>query len=64
MLTLTRKEGQTIRVGQDVLIVIKRVKGSYVSVGIDAPLDLTIRRGELTERGDDEGDGEERRVAG
>lgn len=49
MLVLTRKSNQRIRIGEDITIVVKKVKGSYVQIGIDAPSELLILRDELCE---------------
>ncbi|MDU4255975.1 carbon storage regulator, partial [Pseudomonas sp.] len=37
MLSLTRSVGKTIRIGDDIEIVILRVRGNQVRVGISAP---------------------------
>jgi len=50
MLTLTRKVGESIYVGKDVMIVVKEVKGKQVRIGIDAPLEFPVYRGEIFER--------------
>lgn len=55
MLVLTRKTTETIRIGNDVTITILRVKGQTVRVGIEAPRDVRVVRGELpTKDGDNE----------
>lgn len=47
MLVLTRKPAETIRIGDNVVIkVIKTAKGA-VKIGIDAPEDVRVIRGEL-----------------
>ena len=46
MLVLSRKVGEEIVVG-DIRIRIVGGKGSRVTVGIDAPVDVPIMRGEL-----------------
>lgn len=48
MLVLTRKTGQQIRIGPDVTITVVSVRGGYVRLGIEAPRDIRIRRGEST----------------
>ncbi len=50
MLVLSRKESQTIRIGDDIEITLVRVSGDRVRVGIQAPPDLLILRGELEKR--------------
>ncbi|MEZ6059064.1 MAG: carbon storage regulator [Planctomycetaceae bacterium] len=49
MLVLTRKPAETIRIGNDIVIkVIKTARGA-VKIGIDAPQDVRVVRGELLE---------------
>ena len=52
MLVLSRKERQTILVGDEIEITICRVSGRRVTIGLRAPQDVCIRRGEV--RADDE----------
>ena len=47
MLVLSRKVGERIVIGDNVTVVINRIVGSRVSVGIEAPTDVRIVRGEL-----------------
>ena len=47
MLVLTRKVGQKLVIGDDITVVINRISGNRVSVGIEAPKDVHIVRGEL-----------------
>jgi carbon storage regulator len=47
VLTLTRKAGESIRIGDDISIIIKEVKGRQVRVGIVAPRDVYVCREEL-----------------
>jgi len=47
MLVLSRKTGERIRIGENITIVVNRVVGSRVSVGIEAPSNVRIVRGEL-----------------
>ena len=49
MLVLTRKAAETIRIGDDIVIkVIKTGMGS-VKIGIEAPVNIRVMRGELNE---------------
>ena len=49
MLVLTRKAAETIRIGNDIVIkVIKTAKGT-VKIGIEAPANIRVMRGELVE---------------
>lgn len=47
MLVLSRKVGETIWIGQDVEIYISEVKGEQVKIGIRAPRNIEVVRGEL-----------------
>jgi carbon storage regulator len=47
MLVLSRKPGERIMVGDDVVITIVRVGPNTVRVGIEAPRDMNIVREEL-----------------
>lgn len=47
MLVLSRKVGETIWIGEDVEIVISEVKGEQVKIGIRAPRNIDVVRGEL-----------------
>jgi carbon storage regulator len=47
MLVLTRKSEETIILDGRVVLKILRIKGATVRVGIEAPADVRIMRGEL-----------------
>ena len=47
MLVLTRKSGQSIRVGDGILLKVLECKGNYVKIGITAPLQLPVHREEV-----------------
>jgi carbon storage regulator len=49
MLVLTRKQGQSIRIGDDIVISVVRTKGKAVRIGIQAPLAVPVLRGEVAE---------------
>ncbi len=49
MLILTRKLGETIRIGNDIKITILEAKGRQIRIGIDAPPDITVHREEIYE---------------
>ncbi len=50
MLILTRLPGQTLLIGDDIVIEVLGVEGHQVRVGLTAPSDITILRQELAER--------------
>lgn len=47
MLVLTRKQSETIRIGESITITVLKMKGKSVRLGIEAPHHLTVIRGEL-----------------
>ena len=47
MLVLSRKPGEQVVIGNDITITVVEVQGNRVRVGIDAPEQVRILRGEL-----------------
>jgi len=47
MLCLTRKPGDTIMIGDDIIVMVYRVDGDQVKIAIKAPPHVRIVRGEL-----------------
>ena len=47
MLVLSRKEGQKIILDNKIVVEVVRVQGNRVTLGIAAPVDIKILRGEL-----------------
>ena len=47
MLVLTRKLQETIQIGENITITVVRIKGNTVRVGIEAPRDVRVARGEV-----------------
>ena len=43
-LTLSRKESESIQIGDDITITVFKIKGNRVNINIDAPKDLKITR--------------------
>ena len=52
MLVLTRKSQDSIRIGDHIKVTILRIKGNTVRIGVEAPEDVRIVRGELPHFGD------------
>jgi len=48
MLILTRKQGESITIGDDIKVSILEVKGKYVRVGVEAPRNLAVHRQETS----------------
>ena len=49
MLVLSRKENQAIHIGDDIKLTVLRVHGKTIRIGIEAPENVRILRGELAE---------------
>jgi carbon storage regulator CsrA len=47
MLVLTRKTTEQIRIGDNIVISVLKLKGNAVRIGIEAPRDIRVLRGEL-----------------
>ncbi|MFI5233762.1 MAG: carbon storage regulator CsrA [Gemmatimonadales bacterium] len=47
MLILSRRAGDSLMIGGGVRIVVLGVEGSSVRLGIDAPIDVRVLRGEI-----------------
>mgnify|MGYP005831469707 CR=1 FL=1 len=50
MLILTRRVGERIAIGDEILITILEVKGKQVRLGIQAPSNTTVHREEIYAR--------------
>jgi carbon storage regulator len=48
MLVLSRKLKETIVVNEEITIEILQIKGNQIRIGIVAPREVRVRRGELT----------------
>ena len=46
MLVLTRREGERIRIGDDVWVTVLRTASGRVKIGIDAPRHVSVVRSE------------------
>lgn len=47
MLVLSRKVQEQVRIGDNITLTILQIKGKTVRVGIEAPRDIRVVRGEL-----------------
>ena len=50
MLVINRKVGERIKIGDDIYLMIVRIKGGTVRVGVEAPKDVPVRRVEIGPR--------------
>lgn len=44
MLILTRRIGESLKIGDDVQVTVLGVKGNQVRIGVDAPKDIPVHR--------------------
>lgn len=49
MLVLSRRTNETIQIGDEIFITVLGVEGDKVKIGIAAPREVTILRGEIVE---------------
>ena len=47
MLVLTRKPGERLVIGDNIVITVVEVKGDNIRIGIDAPREVKVYRGEI-----------------
>jgi carbon storage regulator len=47
MLVLTRKRGERILIGDDIVVTILEIKGDGIRIGVDAPSGIRIQRHEV-----------------
>jgi carbon storage regulator len=47
MLVLSRRENECIRLGDSIVVTVVRVAGDRVRLGIEAPSEVVVLRGEL-----------------
>jgi len=50
MLVLTRKIGESIRIGDNIVIKIVDLDGRHVKLGIEAPKNVSVNREEIYDR--------------
>lgn len=49
MLVLSRKEGESIQIGRDVVVTVVKLRSGRVRIGVSAPEQVKVLRTELTE---------------
>lgn len=50
MLVLTRKAGESIVIGSEIRVTVLEMQGRQIRLGIEAPADISVHRGEVYER--------------
>jgi carbon storage regulator len=49
VLVLSRRVGESVVIGTDVVVTVLEVRGDIIRVGIEAPRDVTVHRSEVFE---------------
>ena len=49
MLVLSRKVGESVVIGGDVVVTVLDVRGEVIRLGIEAPRDVVVHRSEVVE---------------
>ena len=47
MLVLSRKEGQRLQIGRDIVVTVCELRGNRVRIGVEAPRGIQVLREEL-----------------
>ncbi|MEM9131566.1 MAG: carbon storage regulator CsrA [Actinomycetota bacterium] len=47
MLVLSRREGQSIVIGGEVVVTVVSIRGDQIRIGVEAPKSITIHRHEV-----------------
>lgn len=50
MLVLTRRIGESIIIGHNIKVMVTDIQGNQVRLGIDAPFEIPVHRGEIYEK--------------
>ena len=49
MLVITRQTGDSLRIGEDIIVTVLEVNGDRIKIGIDAPRSVPIMRSEVVD---------------
>tara|TARA_B100001250_G_C19511520_1_gene661912 strand:+ start:508 stop:732 length:225 start_codon:yes stop_codon:yes gene_type:complete len=54
MLILTRRVGESLRIGDEISVTVLGIKGSQVRIGVNAPKSISVHREEVYDRINDQ----------
>jgi carbon storage regulator len=50
MLVLSRRLGESLKLGDDITVTVLSISGSQIRLGVDAPREIPVHRQEVYER--------------
>jgi len=50
MLILTRKQGESVAIGDDIKVTVVEIQGKQVKLGVKAPREISVHRQEVYEK--------------
>jgi carbon storage regulator len=50
MLVLTRRPGESVKIGDDITVTVLAIKGNQLRLGFTAPQDIAVHREEVYQR--------------
>ncbi len=50
MLILTRKQGESVAIGDDIQVTVVEIQGKQVRLGVRAPREISVHRQEIYEK--------------
>jgi len=55
MLILTRKPGENVHIGDNIVVSVLGIKGTHVKLGITAPPEMQVQREEISTKTEEPG---------